>query len=105
MVLAVYGLNGTAACVTCGFSNVDALELDHVNDNGAEERRKNPSHVGVNLAMRLHLRSYPAGYQTLCCNCNWIKEIKRRRAQSEARALEREQSERNRDFILGELWQ
>ncbi len=37
-VLAIYG-NGTAACVVCGFEDIDCLVLDHVNDDGADHRK------------------------------------------------------------------
>jgi hypothetical protein len=81
--LAHYG-NGVVACVLCGFSNPDALCLDHINDDGAEHRRANGiagrgSGAGMTTYEKLKVLGWPAGMQTLCHNCNWIKEAERRR--------------------------
>ena len=73
-----YG-NGTLACVRCGYSG-RALQLDHIHDNGARERgSRSGYHGGHKLYRLLGLQGFPEGYQTLCANCNWEKEFKRRR--------------------------
>lgn len=61
-------------CVKCGFSDKRALEIDHVNDDGAEDRRK-----GSKNRATLHRRviANPVRYQRLCSNCNNIKEYER----------------------------
>lgn len=74
-VLTHYG-NGTLACVLCGFDHPDALCLDHINDDGKAHRAE----IGVNLYSPLRKAGYPPGMQTVCQNCNWIKEKARRRA-------------------------
>jgi hypothetical protein len=62
-------------CVRCGFSDYRALQIDHVNSDGALERAK----FGGSATIRFYLRvadSFTKGenrYQLLCCNCNWIK--------------------------------
>ena len=69
-VLALFG----SACPRCGYSaDHRALQIDHVNGDGARERQEG----GYSLSWyRGVLRSVQAGeqrYQVLCCNCNWLK--------------------------------
>lgn len=78
-VLSHYGREGRAECVLCGYSDIRALCLDHVMNNGGDDRRKS---MGKNLGgsgsrFYCHLRKQglPDGYQTLCANHNLIKEI------------------------------
>ena len=55
-------------CVQCGFDDVRALQLDHINGGGAQERRgKTAAQVWRNAI------NNPEGYQMLCANCNSIK--------------------------------
>ncbi len=59
----------------CGFSDVRALQIDHINGGGSKER-KNRTFKG-NFHNHV-LRSFLAGenkYQLLCANCNWIKRF------------------------------
>jgi len=81
LIVEHYGKNGKAICHHCGYSNVDALCIDHVEDNGAEERRLmgDKEFGGARFYRWLRDNNFPIGYQTLCANCNLIKEIKRRR--------------------------
>ncbi len=78
--------NGTSACVWCGYNELDALCLDHINDNGAADRRelkiagRGSSVSGSRTYEALASRGWPSGYQVLCANCNMIKEVRRRRA-------------------------
>lgn len=64
-------------CVECGFSDIRALCLDHLKDNGKEERKIHRS--GILFYQYLKRNNYPDGYQTLCANCNLIKEVERSR--------------------------
>jgi len=69
---------GKMCCVQCGFSDVRALALDHIYNNGAEERKRITGlkgSGGSNFFRRLRRSGYPDGYQVLCCNCNFIKYI------------------------------
>lgn len=61
-------------CVRCGFDDPRALALDHVNDNGAEERRN--SHR-IQIWVKIIKEGFPDCYQVLCANCNAIKEFER----------------------------
>jgi hypothetical protein len=70
-------------CCKCGFSDIRALQIDHLNGDGAEERKK-LSNRGKNNGVH-PLVFYPIviksllnnenKYQLLCANCNWIKRI------------------------------
>ena len=56
-------------CTCCGENEVLFLELDHINNDGAEDRKKNGT--GVKLLLRLEKRGWPKkDYQLLCSNCN-----------------------------------
>lgn len=52
------------------FTILDALQLDHINGGGKQERIK----FGQSSSyVRLIKAGFPEGYQTLCANCNQIK--------------------------------
>lgn len=58
-------------CVRCGFTDVRALQVDHVHGGGVKELRSLTKNIHV-----LVLESIRRGeqkYQLLCANCNWIK--------------------------------
>ena len=52
-------------CVRCGFDDIRALQIDHINNDGYKENR-------VKMYHKI-LRGDTEGYQVLCANCNWIK--------------------------------
>jgi len=57
-------------CVDCGFEDARALTLDHIKNNGSEER-KQLGERGVYL--RATNQYLPEDYQILCMNCQFIK--------------------------------
>lgn len=61
---------GGPTCVCCGESNIFFLTLDHVNNDGAEHRRRTKGASGKTLAWVLKKEGYPPGIQVLCFNCN-----------------------------------
>lgn len=67
-------------CRRCGFADDRALQIDHVNDNGAAERKSlGGQHVsGWRFYCWLKKQGWPEGYQTLCANCNAIKQVEHR---------------------------
>ena len=77
-VIAHYS-NGTMSCKVCGFSDIRALCIDHINDDGARHRESIGSGATATLT-NLQRNNYPDGYQILCANCNQIKEMVRRQA-------------------------
>jgi hypothetical protein len=57
-------------CVTCGFSDRRALQIDHINGNGKSDRKR---YTSQSLYLKHILEVKGEGYQILCANCNWIK--------------------------------
>jgi hypothetical protein len=63
-------------CAICDFSNVDALTIDHINNDGAAHRREiKGSRAGGGMVTYRWLikNKYPEGFRTLCQNCNIIE--------------------------------
>lgn len=61
-------------CACCGITEPVFLCLDHVNNDGAEHRRKG-NYCGLNLYRWLRKHGYPPGFQVLCHNCNFAKQF------------------------------
>jgi hypothetical protein len=79
-VLTHYG-NNKCACVKCGFDDIRALSIDHIDSNGAEQRKslyKKNKAGGIVFYKWLKKQGYPIGYQTLCMNCQFIKRCEKR---------------------------
>ena len=57
-------------CKICGFSDMRALSLDHIKNNGNEERRELGERGVYRRAKSQHM---PNEYQILCMNCQFIK--------------------------------
>lgn len=58
-------------CVTCGFADHRALQIDHVNSDGRVDRIEHPN---TNTArFYTTVRANPDRYALVCANCNWIK--------------------------------
>lgn len=65
IVLTHYG-NNKLACVRCGYDNVDALTIDHINGGGNQHRKsQNITHFYDWLINN----QFPSGYRTLCTCC------------------------------------
>ena len=65
-------------CTCCGESTLAFLTLDHVNNDGAEDRKKLLGHSRAgNLISILRRNRYPNKdrYQVLCFNCNMGKSV------------------------------
>ena len=82
-VLTHYG-NGKCACVQCGFDDILALSIDHINGNGNEHRRVLGTTGGRPFYVWLKKNNYPEGYRTLCMNCQYIKRFKNKEYRKEA---------------------
>ena len=59
------------ACACCGESRYEFLAIDHVNNDGAEQRRNKIR--GLRLMRSIVLNNFPPQYQVLCHNCNYAK--------------------------------
>ena len=57
-------------CAKCGFTDIRALQIDHV-DGGGNQLRKTTSYVSMYRDIIAGTCKYPV--QLLCANCNWIK--------------------------------
>lgn len=69
--------NGTLKCSCCGENIYKFLTLDHINNNGGEERRKlfGSNKMTGKFYAWLIQNNFPEGYQVLCMNCNWGKRM------------------------------
>lgn len=64
-------------CNQCGTDNPIVLDIDHVNNDGAVDRKNGL--WGWRLYRWLRKNGYPKDrFQLLCRNCNWIKERTRK---------------------------
>lgn len=68
--------NGTMKCALCGYSNIDALLIDHIYGGGNRIHKEFKKGCGTKLYKHLIESNFPSGYRILCCNCN-ILEAKR----------------------------
>ena len=66
-----------ARCKSCGYDKDEkALQIDHVNNDGAEHRRQLNCKAGSYKLYKSVLESIKNNekkFQILCANCNWIK--------------------------------
>lgn len=76
--LATFAAYGGAVCACCGEKELAFLTLDHINNDGAEQRRKiagRANAAGIWTYAWLAKRGFPDGYQVLCMNCNFGKHM------------------------------
>ncbi len=55
-------------CECCGESHPIFLDVDHINGDGAEQRRKDP--LQYTIYTWLVKNNFPPGFRLLCSNCN-----------------------------------
>lgn len=68
----VYRHYGTE-CKCCGETNELFLSIDHINNDGATDRRVGLS--GLRFYRYLINNNFPDTFQILCMNCNWGKRM------------------------------
>jgi len=61
------------SCTRCGFSNPNALQIDHKQDDGALDRTRFKSNSGMIAYYIRNPIEAKEKLQVLCANCNWIK--------------------------------
>ena len=61
-------------CQMCGFDDIRALSLDHIDGGGNEHRRQIDVHSGAMFYRWIRDNNFPEGYQVLCMNCQFIKK-------------------------------
>ncbi len=64
--------NGEPTCNICHENRMDCLSIDHIHGNGRKHRRE-IGLSGQGFYQWLKRNDYPAGYQVLCMNCQFIK--------------------------------
>lgn len=62
---------GLPKCTRCGFSDIRALSIDHINGGGNRHRQE----IKRTFYHWLIQQNYPLGYQVLCMNCQFIKRV------------------------------
>jgi hypothetical protein len=67
----VFAAYGGYKCNCCGECEPMFLSIDHIDNNGAEERKSGLySGSGIGFYQWLRKSGFPLGYQVLCMNCN-----------------------------------
>ncbi len=67
-------------CCECGFTDIRALSIDHINGGGNQHRRSLGDGLCVGpqyVYQWLKNNGFPSGYQVLCMNCQFIKKVER----------------------------
>ena len=60
---------GELLCSKCGYDDIRALHIDHLNGNGTQHRKSFTS----NKKFMAYVEMNPKEFQILCANCNYIK--------------------------------
>jgi len=68
---AVYEILGKK-CVKCRYSDIRALQVDHINGGGTKERKTIKGNYYSYILKEI--ANNPNKYQILCANCNWVKK-------------------------------
>lgn len=68
-VLGEYG----GRCICCGERNLEFLTIDHINNDGAQHRKKIGNAGAVYKWIISH--DFPKDFQVLCFNCNFSKAV------------------------------
>lgn len=61
------------SCINCGFNDIRALQIDHINGGGNQESEM----MGPYSMYTFYLNNIIFAHQrlqVLCANCNWIKK-------------------------------
>ncbi len=98
-VLTYYG-SGKSACVRCGYSDIRALSIDHINGGGEKQRKA--IGWGSHIYLWLEKNKYPTGFQTLCMNCQYLKREENKEYFSKSRDEEKNKRQGGRISDKGE---
>ena len=64
-------------CVRCGFGDIRALQIDHIDGDGAKDRKDRKMNQWM-FYKSIAEHGGQGKYQCLCANCNQIKKIEMR---------------------------
>lgn len=71
----VFNLLG-CKCAKCGFEDIRALQIDHINGEGNKDRKsKGNNSIKYYMSIIISVQEKKNEFQILCANCNWIKRI------------------------------
>ena len=60
-------------CKCCNETGLEFLELDHIDNNGSNHRKKLKLSSGLNTYLWIIRNNFPPIFQLLCTNCNFTK--------------------------------
>lgn len=63
----------TLTCAKCGFDDIRALSIDHIDGGGVQHRKEIKRSSGKDFYQWLKSSDYPNNFQVLCMNCQFIK--------------------------------
>ena len=72
--LIFYGGN-PPKCACCAETTIQFLAVDHINNDGAEHRKREKIAGGTSMYLWLIRKEFPKGFQILCHNCNQAKSF------------------------------
>jgi hypothetical protein len=70
-----YYSNHTMKCACCQESIFEFLTLDHIQNDGAEQRRKFGERGNFKIMLWAIKNNFPPMFQVLCWNCNCAKHL------------------------------
>ena len=73
-VLTLYS-GGEPKCAWCGEDRMDCLTIDHIQGDGAKQKRELGKITGIRFYLYIEKNYDPTRYQVLCMNCQWIKRM------------------------------
>lgn len=75
--------NGDMRCSCCGEDDVNVLTIDHINNDGNNQRLQKHPFGGYSFYCWIIKNGYPSDLQIICMNCNstksWSKNMEYRR--------------------------
>ena len=76
-----YYSNGEFKCALCPETRMQLLEIDHINGDGAEDRRQliedsGAKWSGLHFYQRLKRQGFPEGFRVLCRSCNYLEYLR-----------------------------
>lgn len=66
---------GSMKCKECGFNDIRALSVDHIDGGGCKHRKSIGRDGGRSFYTWIIKNNYPDGFQILCFNCQSIKRF------------------------------
>lgn len=66
-------LNPELKCEKCGIDDIRLLTIDHINNDGYQERKNKTAYQIYKKIVEMPLSAARKKYQVLCRNCNWLR--------------------------------